>query len=138
MVNLSNILILAEITMKTNLIQITNITKSTKPLVARNCTRFVERFRGLMFAPSLPANYGILLDEQSDSTLNTSIHMLFMNFDITAVWIDSNRQVVDVKVAKKWALAYFPKSPARYILETSTDRFDDYSIGDQLSFSNVE
>ena len=91
-----------------------------------------------MFAPSLPANYGILLDEQSDSTLNTSIHMLFMNFDITAVWIDSNRQVVDVKVAKKWALAYFPKSPARYILETSTDRFDDYSIGDQLSFSNVE
>jgi len=91
-----------------------------------------------MFVRSLPENYGILLDEQADSTVNTSIHMLFMNFDIAAIWIDSGKQVVDVKLAHKWALAYFPKKPARYILETSPARINDFAIGDLLSFTNVE
>ncbi len=91
-----------------------------------------------MFVRSLADHSGILLDEQTDSSVNTSIHMLFMNFDITAVWINSSKQVVDVKLAKKWTLAYFPKSPARYILETSPARINDFAIGDQLSFSNVE
>lgn len=90
-----------------------------------------------MFNPGLPEYGGILLDEHSESVVNTSIHMLFMNFDITAVWINSNKQVVDVKLAKKWALAYFPKSPARYVLEISSDRMNDFQIGDRLEFSHV-
>jgi len=124
--------------MMTRLIQISNLNKDTQPVLAKNCTHFMQKLKGLMFEPSLADHSGILLDEQSDSSVTTSIHMLFMNFDITAVWINSNKQVVDVKLAKKWALAYFPKRPARYILETSPARINDFAIGDQLSFSNVE
>ena len=138
MVNLSNIYILAEFTMIKHLIQVSNLNNPSHPIVAKNCTQFMQLFKGLMFERSLPQNYGILLDEKSDSTVNSSIHMLFMNFDITAIWINSDRRVVDVKLARKWALAYFPKAPARYILETSASRINDFSIGDQLSFSNVE
>jgi uncharacterized membrane protein (UPF0127 family) len=123
--------------MKTSLIQIDNLTYSSRPILAKNCTSFLQNLKGLMFEPALPENGGILLDEHSESRLNTSIHMLFMNFDITAVWIDSQYQVVDVRLAKKWALAYFPKSPARYVLETSAQHFHDFHIGDLLEFSNV-
>lgn len=90
-----------------------------------------------MFAPKLPEYGGILLDEHSDSIMNTSIHMLFMNFDIAAVWIDSNRQVVDIKLAKKWKLAYFPVAPARFVLEISASRLGDFSVGDKLEFADV-
>lgn len=90
-----------------------------------------------MFVPGLPEDGGILLDEHSDSVFNTSIHMLFMKFDITAVWIDSNKRVVDVRLAKKWALAYFPKQPARYVLEISANHVTDFAVGDELEFSNV-
>ncbi|MFZ2432037.1 MAG: DUF192 domain-containing protein [Lutibacter sp.] len=124
--------------MMTHLIQISNLNKESQPILAKNCTQFLQRLKGLMFVRSLADHSGILLDEQTDSSVNTSIHMLFMNFDITAVWINSSKQVVDVKLAKKWALAYFPKSPARYILETSSARINDFAIGDQLSFLNVE
>ena len=90
-----------------------------------------------MFEKDLPENGGILLDEHSESKVNTSIHMLFMNFDITAVWIDSKQRVVDVKLAKKWGLAYFPKSPARYVLEISSQHLNDFHEGDQLEFVHV-
>lgn len=119
------------------LIQISNLTRDVQPVIAKNCVSFLSRLNGLMFVPRLASNQGILLDEKSDSRINTSIHMLFMNFDITAVWINSSNQVVDVKLAKRWALAYFPSRPARYILETSASRFSDFQIGDQVSFINV-
>jgi len=124
--------------MRTSLIQITNTSKNTPPVMVRNCTNFAQKLRGLMFEPSIPPYGGILLDESTDSIVNSSIHMLFMNFDITAIWINSNNEVVDVKLARKWALAYFPQKPARYILETSAQRFDDFSVGDHLSIAHVE
>lgn len=91
-----------------------------------------------MFEPSLATDQGVLLDEKSDSRINTSIHMLFMNFDITAIWINSQNQVVDVRLAKRWALAYLPSKPARYVLEASALRINDFLVGDQVNFTNVE
>jgi uncharacterized membrane protein (UPF0127 family) len=89
-----------------------------------------------MFVRSLPDNAGIVLVDTVESRINTSIHMLFMNFDITTVWVDTNYRVVDVVLAKKWHLAYFPKKAAKYVIEISTSHIDDFHIGDQLSFSN--
>lgn len=123
--------------MKTSLVQISNLNKSIAPVVVRKCDHFLQKFKGLMFIASISENGGILIDEQSESIVNTSIHMLFMNFDITAVWINADREIVDVKLAKKWALAYFPAKSARYVLEISSSRINDFNIGDKLSFTNV-
>jgi len=89
-----------------------------------------------MFVPALEKNTGIILVEKSESKLNTAIHMLFMNFDITTVWIDSANKVVDICLAKKWHLSYFPKEPAQYVLETHADHLQDFHIGDQINFLN--
>lgn len=117
-------------------IQIINNDHLEIKVAANWCESFLSKFKGLMFVPTLENNTGIILVENAESRLNTAIHMLFMNFDITAVWIDSAKKVVDVRLAKKWHLSYFPKKPAQYVLEIHADHFQDFHIGDQLNFLN--
>ena len=100
------------------------------------CQSFFSKLRGLMFVPSMPDGTGIILVDSMESRINTSIHMLFMNFDITTVWINSKKQVVDVVLARKWRLAYMAKKPAQYVLEINASHINDFHIGDQLIFSN--
>ena len=110
---------------------------TSKPIKAIYGDTFFLRLRGLMFSRTLPKDEGILLIEKDEGILNTSIHMLFMNFDITAVWLDKNNQVVDVKLARRWKLAYSPKTPARSVLEIHKDHLEDYRPGDILSFTDA-
>jgi uncharacterized membrane protein (UPF0127 family) len=100
------------------------------------CQSFMSRLKGLMFVQSLDADSGIILVDSFESRINTAIHMLFMNFDITTVWIDSRKQVVDVVLAKKWALFYASKKAAQYVLELGAQHINDFHAGDQLTFSN--
>jgi uncharacterized membrane protein (UPF0127 family) len=89
-----------------------------------------------MWKSTIPDN-GLLLVEDGDSKLNTAIHMLFMKFDIAAIWINNDLQVVDKILARRWKPIYLPNSPARYILETHPSRLKDFSTGDQLRFEHV-
>lgn len=117
------------------------ILNNTRPLDnsirAAYCSDFWSRLKGLMFRQHLEENQGILLDEGSESRINTAIHMLFMRFDIAAVWINKQNQIVDVKLAKKWRLYYAPAAPARYVLEIHPDRLEDFQTGDALTFVDV-
>jgi uncharacterized membrane protein (UPF0127 family) len=116
-------------------VAILNLDQPGNPnITAGYCASFACRFRGLMFRPSIALNEGLLLVQPNSSVIDTAIHMLFMRFDITAVWIDDQKRVVDVKLARRWRLAYIPKQPARYVLETHANRFKDYRVGDQLMF----
>ena len=85
-----------------------------------------------MLTEELPQDGGIMIAESGESKVNTSIHMMFMNYDITVLWLNKEMVVVDKVLAKKWALYYGPKEPAQYILEIHPSRYDDFEIGDQL------
>ncbi len=87
-----------------------------------------------MFYPSISLGDGRLFIEKDESKINASIHMLFMNFDITVVWLDGQRQVVDVILARKWRPYYVPSRPAQYTLELHASRLDEFRIGDKLTF----
>lgn len=71
--------------------------------------------------------------QPTSSRMDAAIHMLFMNFDICVVWIDDDRTVVDVQLARRWRLAYVPAKAARYVLETHPSRLDDFHVGDRLA-----
>ena len=107
----------------------------TAPIRAQNCADFWSKFRGLMLQKSIPIDGGALLAEDKNSRMNASIHMLFMRFDIAAIWIDSDMKVVDVQVARRWRLAYLPAEPARYILEAHVNQAKHFRIGDQVSIT---
>ena len=120
------------------IVQIHNLTHSLPvPISAIYCESFWSRFRGLMLHAPLSEHEGALLVETSDSRMDSAIHMFFMNFDITAVWINAQHEVVDVKLARKWRPAYIPQKPARYILETHSNQFQQFHIGDRIEFKHV-
>jgi len=103
----------------------------------RYCDTFATQLRGFTFHPRLALDEGLLLVGTRDSRLDSSIHMLFVSFDLTVIWINSNMQVVDKVLAKSWRLAYFAKQPAKYVLEIHPDRWGDYEIGDTVQFKDA-
>jgi uncharacterized membrane protein (UPF0127 family) len=107
------------------------------PIKAKYCNSFWSRFRGLMLEPAIGENEGLILVEDNDTRIDSAIHMLFMNFDITAVWLNKKNMVVDVKLAKRWALAYIPQSPASFVLETHAAQFNNFNVGDTINLDHV-
>lgn len=90
-----------------------------------------------MFTRSLPENHGLLLVQKNDSRMNSTIHMMFMWIDLAVIWIDSNQSVVDQVLARRWKLAYLPKHPAKYVLETDVTHLAEFSIGDTVRFDET-
>ncbi|HXD12139.1 MAG TPA: DUF192 domain-containing protein, partial [Anaerolineales bacterium] len=95
------------------------------------------QLRGLTFRSTLALDEGLLLVGTRDSRVDSSIHMIFVPFDLTVIWINSAMQVVDKIIAKSWRPAYFSKHPARYVLEIHPDRWGDYEIGDTVQFKDT-
>lgn len=108
-----------------------------EPARIKYCDTFLTQLRGFTFRPRISPTEGLILVGKRDSRLDSSIHMLFVSFDLTVIWINANMQVVDKVLAKSWRLAYFSKRPAKYVLEIHPDRWDDYKIGDSVEFQNV-
>jgi uncharacterized membrane protein (UPF0127 family) len=88
-----------------------------------------------MFSKELQSDQGIILVENKESRLNTSIHMFFMNYDITVLWLDRNMVVVDKALAKRWRPGYMSKKPAQFVVELHRNNYSKFDVGDQLIFS---
>ena len=88
---------------------------------------------GLMFTKEIDPNSGIIIAEKYESRARTSIHMMFMRYDIAAIWLDKDLVVVDSVLAKKWNPYYAPERPAQYVVEAHPSQLSTFSIGDQWS-----
>lgn len=111
--------------------------KIDEGLRIRFCDTFLTQLRGLTLRGSISRDEGLLLVGKRDSRLDSSIHMLFVSFDLTVVWINSDMQVVDKILAKSWRPAYFSKEAAKYVLEIHPDRWENFQIGDVVQFINA-
>lgn len=87
-----------------------------------------------MFYRSIPNNWGLILVHPRENRVDTSIHMLFMKFDLGIVWINEAYEVVDTAYAKKWVSMIVPKKPARFVLEIVPERLGEFHVGDKVSF----
>ncbi|GAB4522212.1 MAG: hypothetical protein Fur0018_03660 [Anaerolineales bacterium] len=119
-------------------VRIVNRTHPDAPILrAHYCASFLCQLRGLMFRSALAEDEGLLLVQSAESRLNAAIHMFGMAFDLTIVWIDTQKRVVDVQIARRWPPFYFPCAPARYVLETGTQHFAHFRPGDTLDFEDL-
>lgn len=112
-----------------------NIRKISSPeavITVKYCETFFSKLVGLMFTKELKQDSGLIFIERNETRINTAIHMLFMNYDITVLWLDKNWVVVDKVLAKKWAPIYIPRKPAQFVIELHPSRFSEYSVGEQL------
>ena len=101
------------------------------------CTSFWCKFRGLMMRASLPEDEGLVFAYESDSRVDTTIHMLFMRFPIATLWLDAEGVVVDKVLAKPWRPLYAPQKPARYVIEAPPALVERVMIGDRLNFEGA-
>lgn len=63
---------------------------------------------------------------------DSSIHTMFMRFEIDVYFIDENKIVFDKTTLKPWRF-YRPKKRAKYIIETKKGKLNS-EIGDILDF----
>jgi uncharacterized membrane protein (UPF0127 family) len=107
------------------------------PLQIKYCDTFLTQLRGFTLRSSLSREEGLVLVGTRDSRLDSSIHMLFVSFDLAVIWINSDMKVVDKVLAKSWRPAYFSKQPARYVLEVHPDHWEEFQVGDLVQFKNA-
>ncbi len=72
----------------------------------------LKNFRGLMFSKKK----NVLLTVPYESKSHAAIHSFFVFFPFYAIFLDSNKEVVDFKKMKPFQI-YSPKKSAKYILE---------------------
>lgn len=101
------------------------------------CDDFTSRLKGYMFERNIQEREGILLSYGKESRLDSSIHMLFMNFDLAVIWLNQDYQVVDKTLAKRWHPYYAPIAAAAHVLETHPNHLNHFSIGDQLMVNHA-
>jgi uncharacterized membrane protein (UPF0127 family) len=117
------------------IVEIRNQSNPEAIVKVKYCSSFLSKLIGLMFRKDLGRNEGIVLVEEHESRINTSIHMFFMRIDIAVFWLDKEFFVVDKVLARKWRPAYVPKHPAQYVLELHHSKIYEFSIGDQVTIN---
>jgi uncharacterized membrane protein (UPF0127 family) len=108
--------------------------KLTEPLWAKDCETYLCRLLGLMFRRSIDSGEGLLLVYKSETKHNAAIHMLFVGMDLGIIWLNSDKEIVDMQLAKSWHPLYTPKLPAKYVLEIHPKRLSEFVVGDRLDF----
>jgi uncharacterized membrane protein (UPF0127 family) len=100
------------------------------------CDTFGAKLRGLMFRRSIDPREGLVLTDASrrPSIAATSIHMFFVPFDIAAIWLDDQFEIVHMALAKSWHPYYASPTAARYVLEAAPEFLQRVKIGDRLKF----
>ena len=94
---------------------------------------FFKRFLGLMFKAR--CDYPLLFEIPQNIKIKerSSIHSLFMRFELTLVFIDDDNLIYEIANLKPWKY-YVPKKGAKYIIEFEKNEFENYDlkIGDEI------
>ena len=85
---------------------------------AKLCNNLFTRALGLLFTYKKSA----LLVSPIESKYQTSIHTFFMLNSIDVVWLDKNKNIIEVKTMKPFR-HHTPKSKAKYVLEIPSNTF---------------
>jgi len=89
---------------------------------------FLSRARGLTFRRSLPDDYALVFEFGRERRVN--LHMLFVPFDIDAIFADSEGVVTDVRTLPAWKGT--ASSRAVTVVETGAGSAEGVEEGDVL------
>ena len=96
---------------------------------------FFSKAKGLMFTMPLRKGQAIILEAKKESISKTTIHMLFVFYSIDIVWLNSNKEVVDIKESATPFIPWIaPKKAAKYIIELPRGTAKQIKLGDRLAF----
>lgn len=96
-----------------------------------------SKVRGLMFRKKSNFNYCLLFRFRDETKLLSAIHSFFVFFKFDAVFLNSNKKVVDVREEiKPFTFSITPSKPSKYLLELPAGKTSELNIevGDRIDF----
>ncbi|WP_406670836.1 DUF192 domain-containing protein [Methanolobus sp. ZRKC4] len=99
------------------------------------CSTFKQAL-GLMFRKDIPENYALVFVMKK--CRKVSLHMLFVNYPIDAIFLDEQKRVIQTSSLQAWIGICSCKEKVKYIIETSHGKSDKIGItaGDKIYFEN--
>lgn len=117
------------------MIKITNtLTEEYLKIDVKNASTFLKKLKGLMFEKEANFNYALVFDMGREAKARNSIHMLFVFFPITALFLNSSNVVVDKAILNPFKLMYTPKERCKYIIEIPNAYNNKIKIGDKITW----
>lgn len=95
-------------------------------LDARYCGGMLSRMRGLMLAPPSAALFVFPVRQR------VCLHMFFMRFPLTALFMDDQKRVVEIQQLRPWQIGKASAERVRYVLELPIH--EAIPIGTQLDW----
>lgn len=109
-------------------------TRTLADLKIKRAEGILTKTLGLMFKKNV--DYGLLIPFRNE-TAKIKIHSHFVFFSFHAIFLDSEKRIVDVKKnISPFSGQFSPEEPAKYVLEVPADEIDideaDLRIGRKL------
>jgi len=95
-------------------------------------TSIFEISYGLMFASKNKIEKGMCLVMPITKNLKfqSAVTMLFCFHPMNILFLDKNFKVVDNVILKPFRISYIPKKSAKYVIESTKNKFHKIKIGD--------
>ncbi|MEK6959151.1 MAG: DUF192 domain-containing protein [archaeon] len=93
-----------------------------------------QRTKGLMFEEEKNFNYALVFDMPYESSIGSSIHMIFVFFPIDVLFLDSKKTVVDKVTLTPFMPNYTPKKAAKYVIEMPKGKAAKIKVGDKADW----
>lgn len=107
-------------------------------ILADKVKRYTDIFsksKGLRFAKPLRKGQAIILESAKESTMETTLDMFFVFFPIDVLWLNQEKEVVDIKRdVKPFTPIIIPRKPAKYVIELRKNTTKNIKIGDKIRF----
>lgn len=93
------------------------------------CNNFLSQLKGLMFSRKKT----LIFDFKKEKKI--SLHMLFVFFPINVLFLNNNKEIVEIKKLNPFTF-YKSNESSRYIIEIPSKWFNKYNvdIGDKIEF----
>jgi len=96
----------------------------------------MEQGRGLMFSSRKKFDYALIFVRDYESRLASAIHMCFVFFPIKILFLNSRKEVVDIKHKIYPFGFYMPRKKAKYIIELPINtKLNNTEIGDKINWN---
>ena len=91
--------------------------------------------KGLRFSKKLKEKEGVILESAIEDRYSIIADMLFVFFSIDMAFLNSKKEVVDIRRnVKPFTLFVMPKKSAKYLMEMNSGEMSSVKIGDKFNF----
>ena len=96
----------------------------------KRCKTISSQIKGLMF--SRRKNLMFVYN----NPIYVDLHMLFVFFNVDALYVNDDREIVEIKHMKPFRLTYKAKHKAKYVIELTEKHM--FNVGDKVEISGNE